>query len=303
MVSGATAEFTALKFSTEDDSPLVVGVLDPAATECTSANPITLGPVPPTTRGGGPWPRNMPGFLAASLLLHLGALIVLANPLLQRRWQWELRLPQGHNSVALAASVASPQREAAMPVQILPPEIEAVDEPMTRHEQKLPDRTAAQFASAVRDVRIPLPRDEQRRDEADRPVPSEHTDAARPKRTAVHKLRPREVAVQVESPASNPSEAAAGVAEPSPPSEVIRVEPIYPAAAQAAGQQGVVRLYVRVDRRGMVVEANVAQSSGYPLLDQAALDVIYRWRFTPPDAQAAVAAEFIKPIVFNLRRR
>ena len=64
-----------------------------------------------------------------------------------------------------------------------------------------------------------------------------------------------------------------------PPEKVFDVAPIYPDEAQAAGVQGVVILDVLIGEDGSVIEADVVRS--IPLLDQAALDAVYQWRFEP----------------------
>ncbi len=64
-----------------------------------------------------------------------------------------------------------------------------------------------------------------------------------------------------------------------PPEKVFDVAPIYPDEAQAAGVQGVVILDILIGEDGSVIEAGVVRS--IPLLDQAALDAVYQWRFEP----------------------
>ena len=60
-----------------------------------------------------------------------------------------------------------------------------------------------------------------------------------------------------------------------------RVEPIYPPASRRAGEQGTAMFRVLVDERGRPSEVQVLRSSGHPRLDQAALDAIRKWTFTP----------------------
>jgi protein TonB len=64
-----------------------------------------------------------------------------------------------------------------------------------------------------------------------------------------------------------------------PPRKIVNVEPLYPPLAQAARQQGVVILETVIDAQGAVETVRVLR--GYPLLDQAAVDAVKRWRFTP----------------------
>lgn len=61
----------------------------------------------------------------------------------------------------------------------------------------------------------------------------------------------------------------------------INVPPRYPREASQRGQQGVVRLSVVVATDGTALSVDVAQSSGYPLLDRAARDAVAKWRFRP----------------------
>ena len=75
-----------------------------------------------------------------------------------------------------------------------------------------------------------------------------------------------------------------------------RVDPIYPAGAQAAGQQGVVLLDAQVDPYGNVTNVSILQSSGFNDLDNAAVQAVKRWRFAPISTGAHVRV----PIRFQL---
>lgn len=66
-----------------------------------------------------------------------------------------------------------------------------------------------------------------------------------------------------------------------------RVDPLYPPASRRADEQGAVRLRVLVDERGRPQEVQVAQSSGYPRLDEAAVTAVKRWVFAPAMQDAA----------------
>jgi protein TonB len=54
---------------------------------------------------------------------------------------------------------------------------------------------------------------------------------------------------------------------------------VYPAVAQSARVQGVVIIEARIGPDGRVSNARVLRS--IPLLDQAALDAVMQWEFTP----------------------
>jgi len=65
----------------------------------------------------------------------------------------------------------------------------------------------------------------------------------------------------------------------SEPKKIKDFKPIYPEVAKANGVQGVVILQVLVDVDGRVIDAAVLR--GHPLLNQAALDAVNEWEFTP----------------------
>jgi protein TonB len=79
--------------------------------------------------------------------------------------------------------------------------------------------------------------------------------------------------------------------------------PAYPASARQQGWEGTVRLRVRVTEDGRARQVDIHQSSGYDLLDDAALDAVRQWRFTPAQrGDTPVASWVIVPIAFHLNR-
>jgi len=64
-----------------------------------------------------------------------------------------------------------------------------------------------------------------------------------------------------------------------PPKKVSHVAPIYPRFALEAHKEGLVILQAVIDENGAVREVKVLRSE--PLLDQAAIDAVRQWRFTP----------------------
>jgi protein TonB len=63
------------------------------------------------------------------------------------------------------------------------------------------------------------------------------------------------------------------------PTKIKKVPPVYPPVAQDAGVQGVVIIEAVIDTAGGVQSAKILRS--IPLLDQAALDAVKQWEFTP----------------------
>lgn len=53
--------------------------------------------------------------------------------------------------------------------------------------------------------------------------------------------------------------------------------PTYPWVCRKRGQEGVVAIFIRTNNEGKVIDAKVQRSSGYDLLDEAALKVIQSW--------------------------
>jgi len=64
-----------------------------------------------------------------------------------------------------------------------------------------------------------------------------------------------------------------------PPRKTVNVLPQYPTIAQSARIEGVVILDAVIDATGRVTGVRVIRS--IPLLDQAAIDAVRQWRFTP----------------------
>jgi periplasmic protein TonB len=58
-----------------------------------------------------------------------------------------------------------------------------------------------------------------------------------------------------------------------------RIEPTYPPASRRASEEGTVRLKVLVDESGRPKDVQVAQSSGFTRLDEAAKQAVRKWRF------------------------
>ena len=80
--------------------------------------------------------------------------------------------------------------------------------------------------------------------------------------------------------------------------------PRYPYLARRQGQEGQVVLRVQVSARGDPVSVRVQQSSGYRLLDQAAIKAVKTWRFAPARRGAfLVAGSMDVPVSFKLMEK
>ena len=63
------------------------------------------------------------------------------------------------------------------------------------------------------------------------------------------------------------------------PTQIRKVQPIYPPIAQAARVQGIVILEATIGVDGRVADARILRS--VPLLDQAAIDAVRQWEYSP----------------------
>lgn len=77
--------------------------------------------------------------------------------------------------------------------------------------------------------------------------------------------------------------------------------PAYPELARKRGQEGRVHVRCRVNASGKVIEAIIDKSSGYKLLDEAALKSVRKWLFKPAVKNGAkVEGTVIIPVQFRL---
>jgi protein TonB len=78
--------------------------------------------------------------------------------------------------------------------------------------------------------------------------------------------------------------------------------PAYPVEARRSRQEGRVLLLVQLDAGGEVVQVELRESSGWQLLDEAALEAVRGWRFSPTGARVtSTASQLLVPIRFSLR--
>lgn len=101
-------------------------------------------------------------------------------------------------------------------------------------------------------------------------------------------------------PTPPPSPVRAGVLVRTP-IKTHHVDPVYPSIAQAAGIQGIVIIEATIDETGNVINARVLRS--VQLLDQAAINAVREWRFTPSQLNGRPVPVIMTVTVnFTLRR-
>jgi len=115
-----------------------------------------------------------------------------------------------------------------------------------------------------------------------RPRPAEPTQAESPS--------------AMQQPANLPSRASAPTCTHNPP-------PTYPGIALRKGWEGDVRLQALITPNGQVGAVTVEQSSGFPVLDAAAIEAVQDWRFTPDSASGDGDDRPVAiPVQFRIRR-
>lgn len=116
---------------------------------------------------------------------------------------------------------------------------------------------------------------------------------------------PPVAAMPVQTVTAPPAVAAAPVIDTAPDYKAAYLNnprPAYPMAARRMGWEGRVVLNVEVLAEGSCGNANVLQSSGHEVLDNAALRTVKGWRFVPASRAGRPVTQWFKvPIQFSLK--
>ncbi len=87
------------------------------------------------------------------------------------------------------------------------------------------------------------------------------------------------------------------------PSVTRRIKPSYPPIAKRMGYQGRVIVRLLVSAEGRVKRVKVIRSSGYGILDRAAVQALQKWRFSPALRNGIAVSWWVEvPVVFNLEQ-
>jgi protein TonB len=83
-----------------------------------------------------------------------------------------------------------------------------------------------------------------------------------------------------------------------------RISPAYPKLSLRLGEQGRTLLLVEMDERGRVANVSVKIGSGFPRLDEAAVNAVRSWRCTPAARNGIpVRSVALQPFNFALAGR
>lgn len=80
-----------------------------------------------------------------------------------------------------------------------------------------------------------------------------------------------------------------------------KVNPIYPEMARKANIEGIVIVEAIIDKGGKVIDARILKSMGKSGLDEAAIDAVLKWEFTPATLNGVPVSVYMSlTVVFKL---
>lgn len=241
-----------------------------------------------------------------SLLLHVAAIAAIA--VLTRESPrslsaaiavtLEAMAPAAHAQIwssvpSISNVVASPEPATTAPADVPPPAFAAIE--------SIPRTTPGVSVSMVASVPPPKPRNKTKAAPAQRNDEAAKTSATAP----VAESGDRPATVEAASPAVST------VAATPPPDLIVVMKPRfaatpspppYPPRARELAQEGEVVLRALVRRHGAADQIVVWRSSGFRLLDQAALHAVSRWQFEAATQDGRETEAWVQvPVRFELK--
>jgi protein TonB len=123
-------------------------------------------------------------------------------------------------------------------------------------------------------------------------------------------VAPAPVPVQPAAPLPTPASAPAGKKAEAPQETPPRFDadylknpaPVYPNMSRRLRETGTVQVRVRVSAMGEPLDVQMAKSSGYGRLDEAALAAVKKWKFQPALRDGAASEAWVLvPVEFSLK--
>jgi protein TonB len=231
------------------------------------------------------YPRIAPGPLALVVALHLAAIVALTH------YRTEVPLPiEKPIIVSLVQPESAPPAPPVEPPKVIPP----VPKPV---KQKAPPKSQPKPEPRPEPVAEPTP---QLVAKAPETAPAPHVAPPSPpvaEPTPVAEAKP-EAPPAKEKPAP---EAPPPVDPPRFNADYLdNPKPRYPPLSKKQGEVGTVLLRVVVSAAGLAQEVTLHKSSGFPRLDQSAIEAVRQWKFVPArQGNQAVEGRVIVPIEFD----
>jgi len=210
---------------------------------------------------------------SASMLLAVGVHLGLALGLLTMA-RMEITPPLavgGFEVVDLSAF------GAAVPQEPEPTKEEPVEEKVVEPEPEPLLEPEPEIVEKVAPIPVPKPKPIEKPKPKVKPI-------AKPKPKVLPIRLPKKTVTAKPKPKSQPSSVGSQNAFVPPKSDAAYLrnpKPRYPSIAKRRGMQGIVLLYVEVSAQGRPTSVRVKKSSGFVLLDKAALKAVRAWRFAP----------------------
>ena len=191
--------------------------------------------------------------------------------------------------------------------QTLPAAVVTEPAPSPKVPRDLPD-TPPPAKSPPRKQPKPTPLTEKEVSKQPEPLPAPADDVAEaPQEPAEQNAAETDTTLRSQKPTTEkspaePASAHANALVEATPLYADNPPPTYPRLARERGWQGDVLLRARVSPSGRVLHVQVEESSGYALLDRAALKAVKGWRFRPARRGShPVEAEVRLPVRFELQ--
>lgn len=218
--------------------------------------------------------------LMGSSLLHL-FIFLMGTKLLIEPVQYGVEIGQGGIEINLIA--ATPLEEGTLSEDII-----ASTEAMTKKEASTLSATEKEEASELVEEKLPL-------------------DVSRPQKIQRGVSIQDQSAIQRESSALDAGRDLMTLTSTGGAQAILQAAylknlvPVYPPRARLLGQEGLVRLLVTVTKEGTAKTVTVIRSSGFLLLDEAAMGALWKWKFRPANVGGlAVDSQVEIPIRFKL---
>lgn len=195
---------------------------------------------------------------------------------------------------AAALGYALTSQAESQPPTIEPPTISGILLPPPAIEKAKPvekplEKPVEKPKVKPKPVKPPLPKGpvSERAVQAPKPVVTPPKTA---KKTAEPSAKPKEIAPQLQLPSTE----ATGIHNQAP---------VYPKLSRKRKEQGTVLLLLLVNSLGQVAEIKIKQSSGFDRLDQAALQAVKKWQFSPAKQDGkAIDYWYEMPMNFSLNQ-
>ena len=241
-------------------------------------------------------PRTATGMIAVavriSVVIHVLGFVAVAAP-----WPW-WELPQDRLALSGQRGVITIRASFALPDPELPPvEIPATDAPVvvTPQQARIHERTYV-ATSAIGEIHAPQPTE--RFESSVEPVSAAARRALR--NADLHKPADEPTPRKVPRAAAFTPPLIAGLEQG--PDFAGNPPPEFPELARQNGWYGTVLLKLWIDEEGRVTSVRVEKTSGYGVLDAAAVNAVKRWRGRPARYNARpVATQELLPVVFRPR--